>query len=258
MPERTFLRYQLQNSIRQIQASLPLFSALLEKEPQELAAHLRELEEIRHTGVQALRASHPEVIRKLHGKRVLFLGDSLTVDEIGYRPLVSEAASLVARNGAISGGTSASLLHLALRKLTSKTSPVPELISVMLGTNDSVSVEREELHQVSREEYLRNMREILTHAQKTGARVLVFAIPPVIEGRFNAHAALNLKMQSNNAIAAYNAALSALCASLSLTFIPHTQPLQESFYEQDGLHWSADGQRHFATVWLEAAADILP
>lgn len=258
MPQRTFLRYQLQNGIRQLPASLSLFEAALDTDKAMLAAHLAELEEIREREVQRLRLHHSVEIAQLHGKRVLFLGDSLTADELGYRPLVTQAAALAARNGAISGGTTASLLHICRQKIFSKHSPTPDIISIMLGTNDSVSIEREELHQVSLMEYARNMRQILSWAKKSGARILLFAIPPVLEQQFCAHAASNGKLQSNRAIDAYNARLTELARELGVEVITHALPdAPTALFEEDGLHWSAAGQVHFAAQWLKSATKII-
>ena len=257
MPERTFLRYQLQNSTRQISPSSKLFEGALQISEDCVAAHLDALAQLRRKNAVQLQETSSAEIAKLNGKRVLFLGDSLTADELGYRALVCEAANLAGRNGAISGGTSSSLLHLFLRKLTSQTSPTPEIVSIMLGTNDCVSVEREELHQVSPEEYLRNMRAILTWAKKTGARVLLFAVPPILEARFNAHAIANGKLNSNRSVIQYNALLAALANELSLSLIPHDHCMQkEDFFEEDGLHWNASAQLCFAEKWLRAAAEI--
>ena len=123
----------------------------------------------------------------------------------------------------------------------------------MLGTNDAVSIGREEMHLVSPDEYLRNMREILTWAQKTGARILLFAIPPIREQHFCAHVAASGKLHSNRAIAAYNAGLKELAAELGIGLITHVGEVDEACFEEDGLHWSVQGQARFAAQWLEAA-----
>lgn len=249
----TFLRYQLQNSIGKLSPSPALFEAVLGVEQERIAAQLAELEEIRLVQVQRLKEGYAAELAALHGKRVLFLGDSLTVDELGYRTLVSDAAELEARNAAISGATTSSLLLTCRNKILSKTSPVPEVISIMLGTNDAVSIGREEMHLVSLGEYLRNMREILTWSKKTGARVLLFAIPAVLEQRYCAHAAASGKLQSNRAIATYNAGLATLAKELEIELIAHVAQENEAYFEKDGLHWSVQGQVHFAEQWLKAA-----
>ena len=250
---KAFLRYQLQNSIRQLSPSPTLFEAVLGVEQEKITAQLAEFEEIRGIQMQRLKESCVTELAALHGKRVLFLGDSLTADELGYRVLVSSAAALEARNAAISGATTSSLLPICRHRIFSKTSPVPEVISIMLGTNDAVSIGREEMHLVSLGEYLRNMREILTWSKKTGARVLLFAIPAVLEQRFCAHAAASGRLQSNRAIATYNAGLAALAAELGIELIAHVAQENESYFEKDGLHWSVQGQTHFAEQWLRAA-----
>lgn len=248
-----FLRYQLQNSTEKLSPSPALFEAALGVEQEKIIAQLAEFEEIRRIQVQRLKESYAAELAVLHGKRVLFLGDSLTADELGYRALVSDAAALESRNAAVSGATTSSLLLTCRNKIFSKTSPVPEVISIMLGTNDAVSIGREELHLVSSGEYLRNMREILTWSKKTGARVLLFAIPAVLEQRFCAHAAASGRLQSNRAIATYNAGLAALAKELGIELIAHVVQENEAYFEKDGLHWSVRGQAHFAEQWLKDA-----
>ena len=258
MPQRAFLRYRLQNSIRMIPDTLSLFEAALETDRDTLSAYLAELDALKAEAVARLRENHAEAIALLRGKRVLFLGDSLTADEIGYRPFVTEAAGLVARNGAISGATTSSLLHICRQRLYSKGSPVPDVVSIMLGTNDSVSIEREELYQVSPAEYERNMREILTWARKIGTRVLLFEIPPVLEAQFCAHARSNAKLQSNRSIHAYNSILRKLADGLGAVLIAHDLPDGDvALYEEDGLHLSVKGQELLAAHWLESAASLL-
>ena len=255
--KRTFLRYQLQNSLGTLPASVSLFEAALETDRETVDALLADFERTRQREIAQLRQKYATLIQQLAGKRVLFLGDSLTADELGYRPLVTSAAGLLARNGAISGATSASLFNLCRQRILSKTSPPPDILSIMLGTNDAVSFEREELHQVSLSEYTRNMREILTWAQKSGIRVLLFEIPPILEQRFCAHAKASGKLHSNRAINTYNAALSDLAKELGITPIPHRPSPAADLFEEDGLHWSVKGQAHFAEQWLKAAANII-
>lgn len=258
MPQRSFLRYQLQNSLRHLPSSLSLFESVLDADVEVLQQHLSDFEKHRKENVLRLQQQNSEAICKLQGKRVLFLGDSLTADELGYRPLVCEAAGLLARNGAISGATSASLFNLCRQKILSKTSPIPDILSIMLGTNDSVSIEREELHQVSLAEYARNMREILSWGQKIGTRVLLFAIPPILERQFCTHVAATGKLHSNRAIDAYNAELATIADGLGIPLITHLPPHDDpTLFEADGLHWSIEGQARFAAQWLKAAANII-
>lgn len=258
MPQRSFLRYQLQNSLCHLPISLSLFESVLNTNTEVLQQHLSDFENLRRQNVARLQQDQGEAICKLRAKRVLFLGDSLTADELGYRPLVCEACALLARNGAISGATSASLLNICRQKIFSKTSPTPDILSIMLGTNDSVSIEREELHQVSLTEYARNMREILTWGQKAGARVLLFAIPPILEAQFYTHASANGKLHSNRAIDAYNAELATIANELGIPLFTHLPSNgNPSLFETDGLHLSAEGQVRFAAQWLKAAANII-
>lgn len=257
MPVHSFLRYQLQNSLRQLPASADLLATAVGVTTDTVKGYLAEFEQIRQSAVLRLAQTCKTEADALRGKRVLFFGDSLTADEIGYRVFVSEAAGLAARNAAISGATSSSLLPSCRHRIFSASSPTPEIISVMLGTNDAVCLEREDMPLVSLGEYLRNMRQILCWAQKAGARVLLFAIPSVLEAQFCAHEAASGKRQTNANIARYNEGLVALAREVGIPLISQDEPmLDPTCFEKDGLHWSVEGQTRFAARWLRAAADL--
>ena len=255
MAGRFFMRFNLHSSVGHFPVSADIFERLLPYEKSELASELADFERIQNRRVARLRQEYPGEIELIRGKKVLFLGDSITSDNLGYRVSVSRAAELEAYDESISGGTSPMLLHTA-KRMTEKARP--DLVSLMLGANDSVGIGCEELCQVSIEEYGRNMARMVAWAKQSGAAVLLLAVTPVWEQRFRQSFEREEKYQSNANIERYNAVLRKIADEQGIRLIEHSWLLEdadrESFFEPDGIHLSELGQEKLAESWLIAAA----
>ena len=204
--------------------------------------------------VSRLRKAFAEELRVLRGKRVLFLGDSITSDNLGYRTSVSRAAELVATDGSVSGATTATLLPLAEARIREGQY---DLISVMLGANDSVTLEKEGRGQVSLEEYAANMERILKKAKASGASVLLLGITSVHEERFAKSFLSEGKRQFLSTIARYNGQLRALSQAYGIPFLEHIWQNDDRFLEKDGIHLTPLGQERLSEEWLVAASNII-
>lgn len=252
-----FIRFNLHNSVCNYPASFDVLRPLVDISDAELQAFLDKIEDIHTQRAEMLSQSHAKEIKALHGKKVLFLGDSLTSDNFGYRRTVTKAAELKALDGAVSGGTSSTILHSSKMQLHSFK---PDIVSIMIGANDSVSVDREELHQVGIEEYCRNVRAMVDWSLKAGASVLLFEISPVHEERFAKSFTSQYKLQSNDNIKRYNCVLKNIANEYCITLFSHTWIAKEdvnSVYEPDGIHLSLRGHELFAQNWLTSAAKII-
>lgn len=221
---------------------------------EERQAYLNEFEAIQGERVNGLKKTCREQIRILEGKRVLFLGDSITSDNLGYRLSVSRAANLLATDGSVSGATTATLLPLAKAKM--EESPY-DLISVMLGANDSVTLEEEGRQQVSLEEYSANMNHILGLAKNSGASVLLLGITPVQEERFAQSFAGEKKRKTNQTVSAYNHRLAELAKQYEIPMVSHSWLTDDRFLEKDGIHLTPLGQEKLSETWLHAASKIM-
>lgn len=201
------------------------------------------------------RLSTATALKPLRGKRVLFLGDSVTSDNLGYRPLVTASAGLSAVDGAVSGCTSAYQFTCCRRQILQQ---CPDIVSIMLGSNDAVSIERADQHQVSPEEYGRNMAAIVGWAVHSGAQVILMEIPPIHEARFANAFAPQDKLHSNPSVALYNAILRDVAQVYSLTPVSLRDLLgkQDSLFEPDGVHPSVEGHDIIADKWLQAATQL--
>ena len=254
MADRFFMRFNLQNSVAHYPSTAEVFAALFSEDEAETREILADFEAIQAARVGTIKEKLGDELSCLHGKKVLFLGDSITSDNLGYRVTVTRAAGLRAVDGSISGGTSSAILHATMSKL--KKEP-PDLVSLMVGGNDSTGVEREGLQQVSPEEYERNLRAMLGWIGESGAKLLLFEISPVEENRFARHFGAKGKLQSEGNIGKYNQILRRLAKERGVEVIPHawiqTETDRENMLEQDGIHFSLLGQETFSEYWLRAA-----
>lgn len=252
-----FIRFNLHNSICNYPASFDVLKPLVDISDEELEACLDNIERVHAKRAEMLSQSHVKEINALLGKKVLFLGDSLTSDNFGYRRTVTKAAELEALDGSVSGGTSAAILHSSRMQLHSFK---PNIVSLMIGANDSVSIDSEGMHQVGIEEYERNVRAMVGWALKANAKVLLLEITPVHEERFARSFTSQYKLQSNDNIKRYNCVLKNIANEYRIPLFSHSWIAKEdvnSIYEPDGIHLSLRGQELFARNWLTSAAKII-
>ena len=252
MNSRFFARVNLQNGVSNFPISEKLLSAFSGEEPKQARSYLDDFQQIQKNRVKRLRQKFGKEIEMLRHKTVLFLGDSITSDNLGYRASVSSAAELIAYDGSVSGGTSSTILHSAKIMIEAIK---PDFVSIMIGGNDSISIEREDLNQVSVEEYRRNVAVILEWAKNIGAEILLFEITPICEMDFAAQFHKQGKLQSNQTIQRYNGVLNDLAKQHEIPLISHTWLQKDAHFENDGVHLNIDGQERFAEQWLIAVSD---
>ena len=204
-----------------------------------------------------LKKEFPNEVAALENKKVLFIGDSITSDNLGYRNSVSLAANLNAVNGSVSSSTSATLLESSLKLIESENA---EIVSIMIGTNDSISIQNPGLNQVALEEYSSNMEKIITKAKECGSKILLFAIPFIEEELFASYFNPRGKFQTNKTVELYNDRLSQIASENGISLIKHSWFTGEDlkpFLEPDGVHLSVKAQELFAKNWLINARNLI-
>lgn len=253
-----FVRFNLHNSVCCYPASFDILRPMVgDMSDAELRAFLDKIENVHAQRAAELKKAYEREINVIRGKKVLFLGDSLTSDNFGYRRTVTRAAELNALDGSVSGGTSSALLHSAKMQLQSFK---PDIVSIMIGTNDSVCIESDNLPQVGTEEYGRNVKAIVEWSLNIGAHVLLFEIPPVHEERFSKSFTSQYKLQSNGNIATYNSVLKNIADECGIPLLSNAWIAdgdKNSLFEPDGIHLSLEGQELFARNWITAVAKII-
>ncbi|MBR3965775.1 MAG: SGNH/GDSL hydrolase family protein [Clostridia bacterium] len=259
MSTRFFARFNLQNSL--VRESFParadILATMLEKSEDEIQTYLDEFEGTQLENEKHLKKLFAKELEALRGKRVLFLGDSITSDNLSYRTAVCRAASLDGIDGSVSGATSSILLGLAYTLIEKEK---PDIVSLMIGANDSVSIIKEGFHRISLSEYSRNVKEIVDFALEHCTKLILFEITPVVEELFEKNFHFSGK-QHNETIFEYNAVLKNISKEHGIELISNDW-LRDAenmieLYEPDGLHLSKKGQRIFAAKWISAAAKII-
>ncbi len=190
---------------------------------------------------------------KLHGKKILFVGDSITADRLGYRGIVTKAACMEARNAAISGAISTDMFRYLPDKLQNFK---PDIVSVMIGTNDSLIIAGER-NLVRKEEYRDNIANILKLSKQSGATVIISTIPPTDEKRFPAGNSSN-----NNAnIDEYCEIVREEAQKYGVILNDFSKAAKSKDLEQlliyDGIHLDKSGQAFFAECWLKTVLEAI-
>lgn len=238
MSVRFYARFNLQNNYSMVQ----------------IQTYLEEFSRIQDTRVAMLRSKYQKEIQTLKNKTVVFIGDSITNDNLGYRVSACKAAELEEIDGSLSGGTSSMILEPCKALIKNN---IPDMVSVMIGANDSVFIEKIGNNQVGIREYSNNVKEFISCALEVGAKVLLFEITPVIEERFAINFEKQKKLQNNVNILKYNNALREIANEFNVEFLPNRWlEGQEHLFEPDGIHLSDAGQQAFTEKWLTAAAKL--
>ena len=244
------MRFNLHSSVGHFPVTADIFEHLLPYDRAELEKELEDFSSIQRKRTKRLKREYPDEIEKIRNKKVLFIGDSISSDNLGYRVSVTNAACLEAYNATISGGTSPMMLQDA-RAFTEKHRP--DIVSIMIGSNDSVMLDGMPL--VSICEYERNIRSMVLWAVQSGAKVMLFEITPVMEKDFEKDFASQHKTQTNENIDRYNTVLQTVARESGIGLISNAWIKEnEDMYEPDGIHLSVKAQELFATRWLKLAA----
>lgn len=130
----------------------------------EIAKYLSEFEAYTSEYAEKLSVCMSNEISSLYRKRTLFVGDSITSDNLGYRKIVTKACALDAYDASVSGGTTESVLSGCVELIEGMK---PEIVSIMLGANDSPYSTECGTGKVSINKYEENMRTIIECAKNT-------------------------------------------------------------------------------------------
>ena len=246
------MRFNLYNCKTPFPPKADLFAKTLEVPEEEMQGYANEFAEIQNARISALREKYGKRLDALRGVKTLFFGDSITSDNLGYRVTVTRAAELDAVDRSISGGTTTMLFQDSW-ELLQKTKP--RIVSIMAGANDSPLMGPDRIPQVSTDEYERNIKMLVKWSLQLGAKVLLFEVTPVHEDRATPGFTKTGKIQSNENVERYNAALRRVSRETGVELLSNRWIWEDPdrYCDRDGVHLSVEGQAVFADKWLEAA-----
>ncbi len=228
------------------------FNLKFEYPKEEVKAELATYERIHTERILRLPASLD--LTPLRGKRVVFVGDSITSDNIGYRLTVTRAARLRATDTSLSGGKTNNILEDAKQAILAEK---PDMVSIMIGANDSPIKGEPLKHGVALPQYAENLREIVRTAAEVGAKILLLEITPIHEANFAAHYEGKAKFQTNENIERYNVAVREIAAEFGATLLQNGWLGAAEDFEKDGIHLSDAAQERLARRWLETAVNLI-
>ena len=257
--DKFFIRFRLQRSKCTFNDEQLDCLDMIGGSREEIAEFLSECEVHRNKCAEKLRKKFRGKLNPLHGKRVLFCGDSITSDRLGYREAVTEAAKLNACNVSFSGAVSSDLL-LGIKGDIEKSAP--ELISIMIGANDSLCINREEkINICSPDEYRRNLRSILNFAAESGAAIAVMQISMLDERVFNNSAMAKYRTNTHENISIYNQIIDEEAARIGAALVRTPDIIfahkDINLYESDGIHLSPEAHVPIAESLLKTVINLL-
>lgn len=247
--DKFFIRFNLQRMEGALNENFPFECIMDDATTEEITAFIDECEEWQQK--QADNISSEIDLSKLHGKRVLFVGDSLTADRLSYRGIVCKAAKINGYNAAISGAISADMYRYLQDHIQAFN---PDIISVMIGTNDSLII-TDEKNLVSKNEFENNIEKILRIGKASGAAVIISTIPPTDEKGFEL---LNTSNNNTN-IADYCDIIRKEALKEKVILNDFSKRMEniplEKIIENDGVHLTRYGQACLAECLINTLID---
>lgn len=212
-----------------------------------------------------LMEKYPDAAAALAGKRIAFLGDSITSDWQSYMNVLRAAfagdASIEILDAAVSGFKAIDLMTNFVPLVTDFK---PDIVHIMIGSNDMKrTTDAAAAILIPVEEYRRELAYLINRLKNDGARIVLSTLPPFdakkIYAKFND---VNVQYTREDR-EAYNAAVRETAAEFGCllnemedVYACHDA---DAITEEDGLHLNLQGQRLLACGVLEklvaAAAD---
>lgn len=188
---------------------------------------------------------------KTANKKILFLGDSITADRLSYGKILAKVLGGDVTDGAISSSRTIDLITVLDRLLAENK---PDVVSVMIGTNDSTFSDKKFEHSfTSKEEYERNIGIIIERIKAVGADIILNAVPEADYEKFNKINPFWSVSKENNDI--FNGILQRAAADNGLTFNDYREKMRlcdiNLLFEPDALHLSPYSHRIIAAELLK-------
>ena len=252
--DKFFIRFIMQRSLGAFDDNNFNYEYFMDGSQEEIDEFIKECDEWQKTQADILAKKFD--LHKLHNKKILYVGDSITADRLGYRGITTFAAKFNAYNAAISGAHSTDMLrylydHIKISK--------PDIISVMIGTNDALIIANGK-NVVSPEEYRHNLSEIIRISKETGAVVIVSTLPPANEKLFAENFDTNSSKLTNDSIDRLSAIIRDEAKNKNVILNDVAKILKHydvnKIIEKDSIHLTKLGQSIFAENWIDSIIKV--
>lgn len=251
------LRFNLHRSGYDFTDNSELFSGIFSVQPEKIEACLNEYDKYLDNAAKEVSALlDMEKVKLLEGKTLLLMGDSITSDRVSYGKIAERILPCKVVDCAISGSKTNDVINHINNHLNNNKS---DIISVLVGTNDHVCIDKEcKYPVVSIEEYKRNLILIAEKAKTCGAKLVFHSIPKIdLEGFYSWD---NPKFASCDVNIIYNNAVKEVAEKYDAVFndmryIFDEYPIKE-LLEPDGVHLSPFAHRLWAKGFLRTITEI--
>ena len=232
----------------------------------ELMEEVRDVRASNSREAANLMEEYSAAISRLKGKRIAFLGDSITSDQKSYmnviRAALSEEPDIQILDASVSGFKTIDLITNLVPLVTDFR---PDIVHIMIGSNDMKrTVDSANMILIPPEEYRRELHYLIQRLMRNGAKIVLSTLPPFDAKRI--YASFNdVNVQYTAADRnAYNEVVRSE-AMQSGCILNEMEPLYgkhstEKLTENDGLHLNLLGQkllaRHVFEKLIEAARQV--
>lgn len=249
-----YVRFNLQDAVFSVQSEDFYSEQMMEASKEEIDKYTEECKIRQREMADVLKKEID--LSHIFGKKVLYLGDSITADRKSYRGITTYAADFKATNGAISGGTSTDMLCFIKSNIEKSDA---EIISIMIGTNDSGAIDGD-FYIVSPDEYRRNIRELLRISKEKTDKIIISTLTPMNEEAFcrmNNFAYDGKYQKMKNVMSEIVREESQRAGVLLNDAYLHMKDMDKSvILENDGVHLTEEGHFRYAKNWLLNALEL--
>ncbi len=246
-----FLRFILQRMIGVFDDDLFKYEYVMDASKEEIDGFIMQCRNWQMEQAEMLKREMDLTV--LHNKKVLYVGDSITADRYGYRGITTFAAEFDSYNAAVSGATSLDMLRFLKDNIANSS---PEIISIMIGTNDSLIIANGK-NLVSPDEYRKNISEMLCISKQVTDKVIISTLPPANEEAFCKTHDTNFSNLTNKSIDVLSEIVREEAAKHNVLLNDVANVLRKCDFneivEEDGIHLTKTGQRIYAAQWLKSA-----
>lgn len=224
---------------------------------EDVMSEVERCEASNRSEAQILLDTHPDAPQWLDGKRITFMGDSITSDRFSYFNVIREAmegrSTVQLQDHSISAYK---LVDIITNYCPVVTDFKPDIVHVLIGVNDlrrSLSPHGGIL--ISVEEYTRQLRFLISEMQLIGAKLIFSTLSPIDYERATTFSSVNSVFLEKDRIA-YNDAIRQTAKEMGCIVNDmedtYRQYSASEITEPDGLHLNVIGQRLLAEKVLGA------
>lgn len=238
----------------------PRLSVVYGVPEEELMEEVRQTEAGNRAEAELLIAGKKDALAKLSGKRIAFLGDSITSDRASYFNILRtalEGYDVQLLDDSISGYKLVDIITSLVPNVTGFNA---DIVHIMIGSNDMKrTTDGADMILFSPEEYERDLNYLLQVLTKCGAKVIISTIPPFdlpkIKVKFwdaNVQYFEEDRARFNAIVRGKAAQWGCMLNEMDPTYSGYTT---DELTRDDGLHLNALGQRLMVNAVLDKLAE---